>query len=130
MGGDDCMESIEMICENILMKKPLPKDCKGTDALKLLNREHITCEKVEAAPEVLWTGPSPSQTFELQSGLTLVNSENSHCKVADPDMDKYTTSFQEVEGNVYGCNHEECKRYFPEQNTWKEIPGKKFLSKR
>merc|ERR1719186_1976070 len=48
-GGADCMESFEMICDNIMMKKPLPKDCKGTaDALQLINREHIVCEKVEA----------------------------------------------------------------------------------
>jgi len=46
MGGEDCMESREMICENILMTKPLPKECRGTDALKLLNREQITCELV------------------------------------------------------------------------------------
>merc|ERR1719186_849406 len=49
MGGADCMENIEMICDNIMLKKPLPKDCQGTaDALKLINREHIVCEKVEA----------------------------------------------------------------------------------
>jgi len=46
MGGEDCMESREMICENILMTKPLPKECRGTDSLKLHNRERITCELV------------------------------------------------------------------------------------
>merc|ERR1719186_594369 len=52
MGGDDCLESREMICDNIVMTKPLPKDCKGTDALKLVEREHITCEK--AAVDGAW----------------------------------------------------------------------------
>merc|ERR1719186_2370690 len=46
MGGENCMESREMICENILITKPLPKECRGTDSLKLHNREHITCELV------------------------------------------------------------------------------------
>jgi len=171
MGGEDCMESREMICKNILMTKPLPKECRGTDSLKLHNREHITCELVavdgawsswsacskicgggqktrtctnpaqanggkecqgdstedcNTASCVLWMGPSPSQTFELPS-FTAVTSD---CQVPDPGMKEYVTEFQEVTGNVYGCNHEECKQYFPEENVWKTIADMKFLSER
>jgi len=81
------------------------------------------------APEVLWMGSpkesSRSQTFELPS-LTPVHSD---CQVPDPGLwDK--SVFQEVEGNVYGCSHVECKQYFPEENAWKTIPGTKFVSER
>jgi len=55
---------------------------------------------------------------------------NSDCKVSDPDMSDWMTEFQEVTGNVYGCNHEECKQYFPGDKEWKTIPEKKFGSKR
>jgi len=55
---------------------------------------------------------------------------NPDCQVADPSMGGYKTEFQEVTGNVYGCNHEECKQYFPEENIWKTIPETKFVSER
>merc|ERR1719186_494174 len=83
MEGADCMESIEMICDNIMMKKPLPKDCKGTaDALKLINREHIVCEKVEAT----------STTVASTTGTTTAASPTVSTTTASPTVSTTTAS--------------------------------------
>jgi len=128
MGGDDCMEIREMVCENIFMAKPLPKDCKGTDTLKLFNREHITCQqKVEKVGFEACV-----DEWCLQDGT---DEQYTRCEEATDGGDtcinpliKYGTTEGGIPIDDYDGYNEWCKMIFHEERTGSVTQGKRDCS--
>ena len=77
---------------------------------------------------VLWSGTSPPQTFHLPEFISI----HPACQIPDPGMGKWEQEsiFEQVNGNLYGCNHLQCKKYNVKKRAWITITGLKFSSER